>query len=322
MALLRVNHAPGFSELFPHLRLSALTWNIFLLLAFSRASGSICYSSRRNFSGRDSFPRTAPGEQTFQPRPAAGFSSPSMPLASSHPGLRRADYTNLVRPLLLCLSGSRSLDAAPVSPVARARSESTGRHLLGSQAAPLDSTRPHITARFFWTTNAMRQPARSASHCSFSFDPTGRGWPVATFPWGKPANDGLSEQVDLGVMGPVKQDPSIVMRVELPDSPGTPAARGPLYLRGVAYNRYDGKSWSNNLLHRRMLTELPQGTFTPRTPGAKPPPQARALRQDILLEPLDTAVLFGAPLPSPSRATSTRAQSDLMGSLHLAISFS
>ena len=47
-------------------------------------------------------------------------------------------------------------------------------------------------------------------------------------------------------MGPVKQDPSIVMRVELPDSPGTPAARGPLYLRGVAYNRYDGKSWSNN----------------------------------------------------------------------------
>ena len=35
MALLRVNHAPGFSELFPHLRLSALTWNIFLLLAFA-----------------------------------------------------------------------------------------------------------------------------------------------------------------------------------------------------------------------------------------------------------------------------------------------
>ena len=35
VALLRVNHAPGFSELFPHLRLSALTWNIFLLLAFA-----------------------------------------------------------------------------------------------------------------------------------------------------------------------------------------------------------------------------------------------------------------------------------------------
>ncbi|MBK9998605.1 MAG: DUF3488 domain-containing protein [Nitrospira sp.] len=35
VALLRVNLAPGFSELFPHLRLSALTWNIFLLLAFA-----------------------------------------------------------------------------------------------------------------------------------------------------------------------------------------------------------------------------------------------------------------------------------------------
>ncbi|MBK9110374.1 MAG: DUF3488 domain-containing protein [Nitrospira sp.] len=93
---------------------------------------------------------------------------------------------------------------------------------------------------------------------------------------------------------------------------------GPLYLRGVAYNRYDGKSWSNNLLHRRMLTELPQGTFTLRTPGAKPPPQARALRQDILLEPLDTAVLFGAPLAFAVKGDFHSVQSDLMGSLHLA----
>jgi transglutaminase-like putative cysteine protease len=105
----------------------------------------------------------------------------------------------------------------------------------------------------------------------------------------------------------------------LPDNVGNEINREPLYLRGVAYNHYNGKSWSNHLPHRRTLVELPEGTFTLRTPGGSPPTPARRLRQEILLEPLDTSVLFGAPLPAAVKGNFLSVHSDLMGSLHLAV---
>lgn len=128
---------------------------------------------------------------------------------------------------------------------------------------------------------------------------------------------GFSEQVDLGVMGPVKQDPSIVMRVELPDSPGTPAARGPLYLRGVAYNRYDGKSWSNNLLHRRMLTELPKAPSRSehRAPNRRP---RHAHSDKIFCWNRSIRPCCSAPPCLRRQGRLPLGQSDLMGSLHLA----
>ncbi len=317
MALLRVNLPSGLSGILQQVRLSALTWNIFLLLAFAGFWIDLLLVS-----------------QELLP---AGIHFLVLLLVNKLSNLdQRRDFLHLYAISLITLLASAALTTqiwyAPfffvylvagvwtllLYHLLQEHEESTGHQVLGSQAAPLDSTLPHMTARFFWTTNAVAAGAFGLT-LLFFFSIPRVGVGLLQHSHGESLRTtGFSEQVDLGVIGPVKQDPSIVMRVELPDSSGTPSARGPLYLRGVAYNRYDGKSWSNNLLHRRMLTELPQGTFTLRTPGAKPPPQARALRQDILLEPLDTAVLFGAPLAFAVKGDFHSVQSDLMGSLHLA----
>ncbi|MBK9110373.1 MAG: DUF3488 domain-containing protein [Nitrospira sp.] len=74
----------------------------------------------------------------------------------------------------------------------------------------------------FWTTNAMAAGAFGLT-LLFFFSIPRVGVGLLQHSHGESLRTtGFSEQVDLGVMGPVKQDPSIVMRVELPDSPGTP----------------------------------------------------------------------------------------------------
>lgn len=318
VALLRVNHAQGTSELFQRLRLSPLTWNIFLLLAFAGFWIDLLLVS-----------------QELLP---AGIHFLVLLLVNKLSNLdQRRDFLHLYAISLITLLASAAMTTqiwyAPfffvylvagvwtllLYHLLQEQEESTGHQLLGCHAAPLGSTLPRITVRFFWTTNAMAVGAFGLT-LLFFFSIPRVGVGLLQHSHGESLRTtGFSERVELGVIGPVKQDPSIVMRVEVPEKSGPNSKREPLYLRGVAYNRYDGKSWSNSLLQRRMLTELPQGTFTLRTPGAKPPTQARALRQDILLEPLDTAVLFGAPLAFAVRGDFHSVQSDLMGSLHLAL---
>lgn len=105
---------------------------------------------------------------------------------------------------------------------------------------------------------------------------------------------GFSDKVNLGAIGSIKRDPSIVMRVELPRSPLHDAR--PLYIRGVSFDRYDGTVWTNQLSYRRSLIEESPGTFTFRGKRAVLRSQlGEAMQQKILLEPLDTPVLFAAP---------------------------
>jgi hypothetical protein len=55
---------------------------------------------------------------------------------------------------------------------------------------------------------------------------------------------GFTEHVDLGGVGRLRSDPTIVMRVEVPNLPKEPPSRVALYLRGAAFDSYRGKSWS------------------------------------------------------------------------------
>lgn len=100
---------------------------------------------------------------------------------------------------------------------------------------------------------------------------------------------GFSEKVDLGSMGPVIQDLSLVMRV-IPSEGGKDT---PPYLRGMSFDMYDGRAWKNTLSQKVALSKLDQ-TFEIR-PGRLP---AEAFRKTILLEPIGTAVLFtvGSPI--------------------------
>jgi transglutaminase-like putative cysteine protease len=102
---------------------------------------------------------------------------------------------------------------------------------------------------------------------------------------------GFSEQVDLGVLGAIKLDPTIVMRIELP---GGNRLQSQPYWRGGAYDYYNGTSWKNSFGKGRSMPKDFNGLFLIR-PTAR---IEKALRQEILLEPLDTAVMFAASQPA------------------------
>src|SRR5260370_32235784 len=57
------------------------------------------------------------------------------------------------------------------------------------------------------------------------------------------ATIGFSERVDLGEYGVVKDNPQVVMRVELPAGPPD----RPLHLRGVTFHHYPNGHWSRTL---------------------------------------------------------------------------
>ncbi len=175
-----------------------------------------------------------------------------------------------------------------------------------------------ITPRFFWTTNAIAMGAFCLTLAIFFAIPRiGAGF----FHKGRTEGlktSGFSDRVDLGVIGSIKQDTSIVMRVELADRSRPTTER--LYLRGVAYDRYNGRSWSNSFTHRRILPESAPGTFrmpssVDRSTGKGS--QKEGLWQDILLEALDTTVLFSVPFAHSISGEFLTVQGDVMGALYL-----
>ncbi len=176
--------------------------------------------------------------------------------------------------------------------------------------------RQQITPELFWLANGLAVGALCLTvlifftipRVSAGFGHKGSGEALRT--------SGFSETVDLGMIGPIKRDPGIVMRVELPDRTGLQSDR--FYLRGMAYDRYDGKSWTTRLSHRRPLAESPAGTFTVRhTSSRSPRPLGQLIRQTILLEALDTAVLFAAPYPESVSGQFLAVQSDPTGAIYL-----
>jgi transglutaminase-like putative cysteine protease len=185
----------------------------------------------------------------------------------------------------------------------------------GPADAPLTQKPEWITVRFFWTANALAACALCLTLSIFFILPrVGIGF----MQHGRGDNlraPGFSDKVDLGVMGTVKQDPSIVMRVEVTGA--TPHAAEPLYLRGMAYDRYNGTSWSNSFVHRRNLIERPAGRFTVRSTAAPLDQPPAATTQNILLEALDTSVLFAVPQPVSLSGDFVAVQSDSMGVLYL-----
>jgi hypothetical protein len=169
-----------------------------------------------------------------------------------------------------------------------------------------------ISARFFWVINGVALAAFCLTVAIFFLMPRigagffqkSRGEVTRT--------SGFSEQVDLGVIGAVKQDSSLVMRVEFPDLRGALSER--VYFRGTAFDRYDGHAWANTRLHRRSLLRSDDGSFQ-----ASPEPMLTptGVRQEILLEALDVPVLFGVTGVELIKGDFPVVQTDAMGNLYL-----
>lgn len=110
---------------------------------------------------------------------------------------------------------------------------------------------------------------------------------------------GFSDRIELGEYGRIKDNPQVVMRVELPQ--GKP--RLPLRLRGVTFDRYVHGKWSRT---QAIRPEPVRGWGDVSLVAGDRGPIGRtrvnevlktALVQHVYLDPLDTAVLFGAPTP-------------------------
>jgi hypothetical protein len=102
---------------------------------------------------------------------------------------------------------------------------------------------------------------------------------------------GFADRVDLGSFGEIENDHSVVMRVYLPDEPADPAPLPTLRWRGVAFDQFDGTTWSGMSAPRRFMRRGAGGDFGIALPHSAGP----VVRQEIFLEPMGTDALFAAP---------------------------
>jgi transglutaminase-like putative cysteine protease len=99
---------------------------------------------------------------------------------------------------------------------------------------------------------------------------------------------GFSENVTLGQIGTLKQDDGIVMRVRVED-PEPPQG---LRWRGVALDEFTGKGWRKSPEARRAQAANERGGFFQ---VGTTEALHHLTAQTFFLEPLESAVLFGAP---------------------------
>jgi len=141
---------------------------------------------------------------------------------------------------------------------------------------------------FFMSTNTIAIAALGFSLLLFIFIPrVGLGF------FHRPHSSlirmsGFSNEVDLGEIGRVKKDPTVIMRVQ--PSRLLPEVEG-IYWRGMVYDFYDGRRWRNSFGSGRTVMSEGNGVFNL---AYRQYPE-RAVTQEVILEPLDTAVIFGAP---------------------------
>ena len=99
---------------------------------------------------------------------------------------------------------------------------------------------------------------------------------------------GFSENVTLGQIGSLKQDDGVVMRVRV-DNPDPPQG---LRWRGVALDEFTGRGWKKSPEARRAQPANERGGFFQ---VGTTEALHRLTTQTFFVEPLESAVLFGAP---------------------------
>lgn len=119
---------------------------------------------------------------------------------------------------------------------------------------------------------------------------------------------GFSDKVDLGSIGPVKSDPTVVMRVGLKDVP-----REVIYFRGTFLDRYDWHGWRKTVKDDQQVKRSTDGIYR----VAKRSGKGRFIEQEVLLEPLDTEFIFAASLPVAVEGGFQALRTDGTGSMRL-----
>jgi transglutaminase-like putative cysteine protease len=98
---------------------------------------------------------------------------------------------------------------------------------------------------------------------------------------------GFSDRVALGDLGRIRQDPSVVLRVETLEGRG--AERDDRYWRGLAFDHFDGRNWSISDDARSLVPGSPEGGM-----GFGRAPENWDLHQRVVREPVAAGALFVA----------------------------
>lgn len=101
---------------------------------------------------------------------------------------------------------------------------------------------------------------------------------------------GFTEHVDLGGVGRLRSDPTIVMRVDVPNLPKEPPPRVALYLRGAAFDTYRGKAWTRSFGGTLRAEQRGRQVQVLRFPDL-----SRDRTMHIDLEPIEPSVVFLPP---------------------------
>jgi hypothetical protein len=113
-------------------------------------------------------------------------------------------------------------------------------------------------------------------------------------PGGARMVSGFTERVRLGAFGEIELDTTVIMRVHLAafaGGRGAPEALPLLRWRGIAFDHFDGREWtvSRSTLRLTLRRDLPVPFPIHQQYGGP------VLTQEVNLEPLGSAMIFGAP---------------------------
>ncbi len=119
---------------------------------------------------------------------------------------------------------------------------------------------------------------------------------------------GFSDRVELGDIGRIRQDTSVVLRVETSEGPVLPPAER--YWRGLAFDHFDGRRWSITPTERHRVQGDPEIGI-----DLGGPRDGVRIVQQITREKVDPGVLFTPGEPAGFRGGVGRLNRDVNGSL-------
>jgi len=99
---------------------------------------------------------------------------------------------------------------------------------------------------------------------------------------------GFTDSVELGQIGEIKKDNTVVMRVQT----GQPVDYPMLRWRGIALTTFDGRRWTTNDKVRELHTAGQGGWVVFESPYAMQVPIAEQLRFTVLLQPMASDAIF------------------------------
>ncbi len=167
------------------------------------------------------------------------------------------------------------------------RKELEAQHPIGSPMlrAELDS-HEHTSTSFFGGTTLLAVPLFLLTAAMFfAFPRVGFGF-LSSLGARATAVAGFGDDVELGGFGTIRDDPTVVMRVKVGGRSEPPARSIGLRLRGTSFDRYQGGRWSRSQVEGDSVRHIEDLYILLR------PPRPSDREYEIILDPMDEAVLF------------------------------